>query len=144
MFGIGMPELLLIMALALVFIGPKKLPDVARALGRGMREFRNAADDLKRTVDVEAQVIAPDEQEKVHVRQNTDTDAVKHADKDEKSKNPEDSSAADESAAQDVETSGVEIAAEEKNAQGKHAQQKIQESFEKRIKNAEGADGGRE
>lgn len=139
MFGIGMPELLLIMALALVFIGPKKLPDVARALGRGMREFRNAADDLKRTVDVEAQVIAPDEQEKVHVRQNTDPDTLKHADKDQ-----ENNSAADENAAQDVETSGVEIAAEEKNAQDKHAQQKIQEPFEKRIKNAEGADEGRE
>lgn len=62
MFGIGMPELLLIMALALVFIGPKKLPDIARALGKGMREFRNATDDLKRSIDIDAQVIPPEEQ----------------------------------------------------------------------------------
>ncbi|MDY0212158.1 MAG: twin-arginine translocase TatA/TatE family subunit [Desulfuromonadaceae bacterium] len=86
MFGIGMPELLLIMALALIFIGPKKMPDIARALGRGMREFRNAADDLKRTIDIDAQVISPEQQNNVHARQdnaasaerkeqNTETDA---------------------------------------------------------------------
>lgn len=62
MFGIGMPELLLIMALALIFIGPKKLPEVAKALGRGMREFRTATNDLKRSIEIDAQVIAPDEQ----------------------------------------------------------------------------------
>ena len=49
MFGIGMPELLLILALALIVIGPKKLPDIARALGRGLAEFRRATDDLKST-----------------------------------------------------------------------------------------------
>jgi Tat protein translocase TatB subunit len=55
MFGIGMMELLLILALALIFIGPKKMPVIARALGRGVREFRNAADDLKHNIDVDAQ-----------------------------------------------------------------------------------------
>ncbi|MFO7830514.1 MAG: twin-arginine translocase TatA/TatE family subunit [Desulfuromonadaceae bacterium] len=63
MFGIGMPELILVMALAVVFVGPKKLPDIARALGRGMREFRDATDDLKRNLDFdEAKVIPPDNQ----------------------------------------------------------------------------------
>jgi Tat protein translocase TatB subunit len=47
MFGIGMPELLLIMALALIVLGPKKLPELARALGKGLAEFRRATDELK-------------------------------------------------------------------------------------------------
>jgi len=47
MFGIGMPELLLILALALIVLGPKKLPELARALGKGMAEFRRASDELK-------------------------------------------------------------------------------------------------
>ena len=49
MFGIGFPELLLVMALALVVIGPKRLPDIARALGRGFSEFKRATDELKTT-----------------------------------------------------------------------------------------------
>jgi len=47
MFGIGMPELLLILALALIVLGPKKLPELARALGKGMAELRRATEDLK-------------------------------------------------------------------------------------------------
>jgi len=47
MFGIGMPELLLILALALIVLGPKKLPELARALGKGMAELRRATDDIK-------------------------------------------------------------------------------------------------
>lgn len=47
MFGIGMPELLVILGLALIILGPKKLPDLARGLGRAMREFRRATDEMK-------------------------------------------------------------------------------------------------
>ena len=51
MFGIGLPELLIIMVVALVVVGPDKLPDLARALGRAYAEFRKTLDDLKETVD---------------------------------------------------------------------------------------------
>ncbi|MDW7645928.1 MAG: Sec-independent protein translocase protein TatB [Desulfuromonadales bacterium] len=54
MFGIGMPELLLILAVALIVIGPKKLPDIAKALGRGLGEFKKATEEFKNTIDVES------------------------------------------------------------------------------------------
>ncbi len=46
-----MPELLLILVVALVVIGPKKLPDLAKALGRGLAEFKRAADEVKSAVN---------------------------------------------------------------------------------------------
>lgn len=46
MFGLGSGELLLILFIALVFIGPKKLPELARGLGRGIREFQKAKNDF--------------------------------------------------------------------------------------------------
>lgn len=53
MFGIGFPELLLILAIALMVIGPRRLPDIARALGRAMAEFRRATDEFKQTLNEE-------------------------------------------------------------------------------------------
>jgi sec-independent protein translocase protein TatB len=54
MFGIGTTEILIILAVALLVIGPSKLPDVARALGKGMAEFRKMTSDVKRTIDFES------------------------------------------------------------------------------------------
>ena len=43
MFGLGFGELILILLIALIFIGPKKLPELAKGLGKGLRDFQNAA-----------------------------------------------------------------------------------------------------
>ena len=51
MFGIGVQELIIIAIIALLIVGPKKLPDLAKTLGKGLRDFKNAtegvAEDLK-------------------------------------------------------------------------------------------------
>jgi Tat protein translocase TatB subunit len=51
MFGIGFEHLVLILVVALLLVGPSKLPDVARALGRGYAEFKRTMDELKETMD---------------------------------------------------------------------------------------------
>ena len=54
MFGMGMPELMLIMAVALVVIGPKKLPGLAKSIGRAMSESKGATRDFKRSIDLDS------------------------------------------------------------------------------------------
>jgi Tat protein translocase TatB subunit len=53
MFGIGFPELIIIMILALIVIGPSKLPDLAKALGKGMAEFRKATQEMKENLSLD-------------------------------------------------------------------------------------------
>lgn len=52
MFGIGMPEFLLILVVALVVFGPKKLPELARSIGRALAEFKKSADELKENLNM--------------------------------------------------------------------------------------------
>ena len=56
MFGIGMPEMLLILAIALIVIGPKKLPDLAKSLGRALREFKKATSELKESIELDSEL----------------------------------------------------------------------------------------
>lgn len=53
MFGIGGPELLIICVVALIVIGPQKLPELLRSLGKGVAEFKRVGNEVKSTLDDE-------------------------------------------------------------------------------------------
>ena len=53
MFNIGMPEMLIILAIALIVFGPNKLPELAKAFGRAMREFKKATEEVKESFEAE-------------------------------------------------------------------------------------------
>ncbi len=54
MFGIGIPELIVIFVIALLIFGPKKLPELGKALGRGIAEFKKASQEIKESIEIEA------------------------------------------------------------------------------------------
>ena len=53
MFNIGLPELLIIVAIALIVFGPNKLPELAKAFGKAMREFKKATEEVKESFEAE-------------------------------------------------------------------------------------------
>jgi TatA/E family protein of Tat protein translocase len=68
MFGLGFGELVVIFLIALIFIGPKKLPELAKGLGKGIRDFQNAAKGLGDDIQNESEVakkIAASQQEEI-------------------------------------------------------------------------------
>lgn len=58
--GLGLPELIFILVIALLVFGPKRLPDIGRKLGRGLAEFRRASSELQQAITTE---ITPGERE---------------------------------------------------------------------------------
>lgn len=64
MFGLGISEIAIILFIALIFIGPKKLPELARGLGKGIREFQNAAKGITDSIKETENQIAKTEEKK--------------------------------------------------------------------------------
>lgn len=52
---IGIQELILILALALIIFGPRKLPEIGRSIGQGLREFKKATTEIQKSVSLEAE-----------------------------------------------------------------------------------------
>jgi len=71
MFGISTTELLIIMLVALIVLGPTKLPGIARSLGKALGEFRRMTTDMQRTLNLEAARIEEDEKQKAKATQKS-------------------------------------------------------------------------
>jgi TatA/E family protein of Tat protein translocase len=77
MFGsIGMPELIIILVIALIIFGPRKLPELGKSLGRSLNEFKKASTDLQNTLEQEIKI---EEQKESAARAKAEEDTADSA-----------------------------------------------------------------
>jgi len=90
MFGsIGMPELIIILVIALIIFGPRKLPELGKSLGRSLNEFKKASTDLQNTLEQEIKIEEQKESAaKAKAEEDTASSAFDHHDKDDQNNVP--------------------------------------------------------
>jgi TatA/E family protein of Tat protein translocase len=64
MFGIGFQEMLIILVVVLIFFGPKRLPDLAKSLGKGIAEFKKASEEVRKGIEEAVKEESPAEDRK--------------------------------------------------------------------------------
>lgn len=79
MFGIGMPELAVILVVGLIVLGPKRLPEVARALGKGLAEFRRVTGEVNKELESARSLIEQEAREHDLARRKAEQARVKAA-----------------------------------------------------------------
>lgn len=75
MFGIGMPELAVILVVALIVLGPRRLPEMARALGKGLAEFRKVTGDVNKELQGARDLIEREAREHERVQREVEREA---------------------------------------------------------------------
>lgn len=81
MFGIGSTELLLILVVALIVLGPKNLPKLANTLGKAMGQFQRASRDFQRSINTEIAFEEEQEKKKAEQKQAETAQASEHIEK---------------------------------------------------------------
>lgn len=90
MFGsIGMPELIIILVIALIIFGPRKLPELGKSLGRSINEFKKASTDLQNTLEQEIKIEEQKEKAAKDRDEEKSASAAFDKDKDDQSHPPQ-------------------------------------------------------